>query len=72
MMKRERFHENMIAVEKAAVQAGVQNSVQWFKKKGLSEDVVSNLFNPIVRVSTDKQGIADGKYPPYSSTQGPA
>ena len=60
----QRFHDNMMAVEKAAVQAGVQNSVQWFKKKGLSEDVVSNLFNPIVRVSTDKQGIPDGKYPP--------
>ena len=44
-----RFHDNMLAVEKATVQAGVQNSVQWFKKKNLSEDVVSNLFNPIVR-----------------------
>ena len=60
----QKFHDNMMAVEKAAVQAGVQNSVQWFKKKGLSEDVVSNLFNPIVRLSTDKQGIPDGKYPP--------
>jgi hypothetical protein len=60
-----RFHDNMMAVEKATVQAGVQNSVQWFKKKNLSEDVVSNLFNPIVRVSTDKNtGVADGKYPP--------
>ena len=60
-----RFHDNMLAVEKATVQAGVQNSVQWFKKKNLSEDVVSNLFNPIVRVSTDKNtGVADGKYPP--------
>ena len=60
----QKFHDNMLAVEKAAVQAGVQNSVQWFKKKNLSEDVVSNLFNPVVRVSTDKQGIPDGKYPP--------
>jgi len=60
----QKFHDNMKAVEKAAVQAGVQNSVQWFKKKNLSEDVVSNLFNPIVRVSTDKEGIPDGKYPP--------
>ena len=60
-----RFHDNMLAVEQATVQAGVQNSVQWFKKKNLSEDVVSNLFNPIVRVSTDKNtGVADGKYPP--------
>ena len=60
----QKFHDNMVAVEKAAVQAGVKNSVQWFKKKNLSEDVVSNLFNPIVRVSNDKQGIPDGKYPP--------
>ena len=59
-----RFHDNMLAVEQATVQAGVQNSVQWFKKKNLSEDVVSNLFNPIVRVSTDKNtGVADGKHP---------
>ena len=59
-----RFHDNMMAVEKATIQAGVQNSVQWFKKKNLSEDVVSNLFNPIVRVSTDKNtGVPDGKYP---------
>ncbi len=29
----QRFHDNMMAVEKATVQAGVQNSVQWFKKK---------------------------------------
>ena len=61
----QKFHENLMAVEQQIIQAGVDNCVQWFKKKNLSSDVVSNLFNPIIRVSTDKNtGLPDGKYPP--------
>lgn len=59
------FHKNMLEVEEALINGGVSNSVAWFKKKNLTSDVVKNLFNPVIKVSCDKDtGEPDGKYPP--------
>jgi len=59
------FHDRLLDIEKAIIDGGVSNSVAWFKKKNLTQEVVKNLFNPIVKVSCDKEtGEPDGKYPP--------
>jgi hypothetical protein len=58
------FHDAIQEVEKRIIQGGVDNCASWFKKQKLSSDVVSNLFNPILRVSCDSEGVPNGKYPP--------
>ena len=63
--KLQAFHDRMVELEKKIIEGGVTNSMAWFKKKGLSKEVVENLFNPIIKVSTDKEtGEPDGKWPP--------
>lgn len=59
------FHDKLVELEQRIIEGGVQNSVAWFKKKNLTKDTVEALFNPIVKVSTDKEtGEPDGKWPP--------
>ena len=58
------FHDAILEVEKRIIKGGVENCASWFKKQKLSSDVVSNLFNPILRVSCDSEGVPNGKYPP--------
>lgn len=58
------FHDRLNEVDSALIDGGVANSVAWFKKKKASRDVIEALFNPIVRVSKDKEsGEPDGKWP---------
>lgn len=58
------FHENMEAIDKLLIENGVKNSMTWFKKKKTNEDVMSALYNPIVKKSKDKEtGEIDGRYP---------
>ena len=46
------------------VEDAVKHSMEWFKKKKSSKEVMSNLYNPIIRLSRDKEtGEPDGKYP---------
>ena len=59
------FHDRFLELEQRIVEAGVENSVSWFKKKNASKEVIEALFNPIVKVSKDKEtGEPNGKYPP--------
>ena len=59
------FHDRFLELEQKIVEAGVDNSVSWFKKKNASKEVIEALFNPIVKVSKDKEtGEPNGKYPP--------
>lgn len=61
----QQFHDKLIELEGKIVDAGVENSVSWFKKKTNSREVIEALFNPIVKVSKDKEtGEPNGKYPP--------
>ena len=58
------FHKNMEAIDKMLVDGGVKNSMAWFKKRKTNKDVISALFNPIIKKSKDKEtGEYDGKYP---------
>ena len=59
------FHDRLQAVEEKIIDAGFENSVAWFKKKKSSREVVEAIFNPILKVSKDKEtGEPDGKWPP--------
>ena len=59
------FHDKLQEVEEKIVDAGFDNSVSWFKKKKSTREVVEAIFNPILKVSKDKEtGEPDGKWPP--------
>jgi len=58
------FLDRLNQLDQRLIDFGVENSVQWFKKKNISRDTVEALYNPIVRVSKDKEtGEPDGKWP---------
>jgi len=58
------FHDKMNEVDSKLIDLGVKNSLPWFKKKSISRETVEALYNPIVKVSKDKDtGEPDGKWP---------
>jgi hypothetical protein len=59
------FHDKFVEVQNRIVDAGLENSVAWFKKKTESREVIEAIFNTIVKVSKDREtGEPNGKYPP--------
>ena len=66
------FHDKMKEVEQQIIDAGLENSVPWFKKKISSRDGVVEKFNPIIKESRDKEtGEPDGKWPPSMKVKVP-
>jgi hypothetical protein len=49
------FYEKMCLMDEALVDAGVKNSMAWFKKKKASRDVIDAMYNRTVKVPTDKE-----------------
>ena len=49
------FHDNLKAFDEELVDQGVKNSMSWFKKKTAKRDVIAAMFNPQVKVPTDKE-----------------
>ena len=61
----EGFHDKLLELEQKIIDGGFDNSVAWFKKKKTTREVVEAIYNPIVKVSKDKEtGEPDGKWPP--------
>ena len=59
------FLEKLNELDSKLVDIGLQESVQFFKKKTSSREVIEGFYNPIVKVSKDKEtGEPDGKWPP--------
>ena len=59
------FHDMMASFDEMVKNESKENSLPWFKKKNMSKETINELYNPTVRVSTDKEtGEPDGKYPP--------
>jgi hypothetical protein len=57
------FRQKMIEMDEILKQAGIDNSVAWFKKKTMTMDAIDNIYTPIVKASCDKEtGEPDGKY----------
>ena len=59
-----RFFNNMNTLSSKLVKDGFANCQTWFKKSFKTEDVVEELFTPIVKYSKDKNGEVNDKYPP--------
>lgn len=61
----ERFFQNLESLDKKLISEGMKNSQAWFKKKKISEEVVTALYAPQIKVSRDKEtGEPNNKYPP--------
>jgi hypothetical protein len=61
-----KFYNFLLDLEERIVQAALENSTAWFKKKR-SEEAIRDSFKKLLRVSVDKQGdeyVPNGKYPP--------
>lgn len=59
-----RFHDNLKSFDEKLIDEGVKNSMAWFKKKTANRDVISAMFNPQVKVPTDKEtGEELSQYP---------
>ena len=59
------FHDKMVELEDKLIDEGVKNGSAWFKlpKGKVNKDVISSKFGPLVRVSKNKEGEPDGKWP---------
>lgn len=60
----ETFYSALAKLDEKLVEDGVKNSMPWFKKKKQSVEVCKALFAPQIKLSKDKNGEPDGKYPP--------
>ena len=59
------FHDKMTEFDKMLKESAIKNSVEWFKKKNVSNDVVDSMFTPTSRVSVDSEtGEPNGRFPP--------
>ena len=60
-----KFHDLLLNMDKKVMEAGMENSLAWFKKKSLSEDIAKELYNSMVKVSLDSEtGEPNGKWAP--------
>ena len=60
-----KFYQMLQDMDKKVMTAGVENSLAWFKKKSLSEDIAKELYNDMVKVSVDSEtGEPNGKWAP--------
>ena len=58
------FLDKLNELDTKMVDIGIEKSVQFFKKKTTNREVVEGHYNPIVKVSKDKEtGEPDGKWP---------
>ena len=59
------FHDKMVDFDEKIKGMAKENSVEWFKKKNLSDDVIESMFTPSVKVYVDSEtGEPNGRFPP--------
>jgi hypothetical protein len=59
------FHDKMVEFDERIRVLSKENSVEWFKKKNLSDDVIESMFTPTIRVHVDGEtGEPSGRFPP--------
>ena len=62
------FYDKMLEFDENLKDVASQNSVEWFKKKNASRDVIDSMFTPAVKVSIDPEtGEPNGRYAPTFS-----
>ena len=59
------FHDKMVEFDEKIKSLAKSNSVEWFKKKNISDDVIESMFTPTVRLYLDPEtGEPTGRFPP--------
>jgi len=55
------FHDKIIEVEEKIIDAGIENSIYWLKKKKCSRDVIDKMFTRILKKDNIVLNTVDGK-----------
>ena len=59
------FHDKMVEFDDKLKVLAKENSLEWFKKKNISDDVIDSMFTPTIKVYVDSEsGEPNGRYPP--------
>ena len=59
------FYEKLVEIDNLVKSHAKANSTAFFKKSKISDETIEELYNPIVKLSKDREtGEPDGKYPP--------
>ena len=62
------FHDKMLEFDERLKELAKENSVEWFKKKNMSNDAIEALFKPTIKAYQDSEtGEFTGKFPPQFS-----
>ena len=60
----QKFHDNIEAMDNFMIDAGVKNSMAWFKQKKVSRDVIEAKYSTMIKTPTDKEtGEILSQYP---------
>jgi hypothetical protein len=62
-----KFHDVIEAIDNFVVDMAVKNCGKWFKKPGMTRDMLKLFFKPTLRYSKDKDGNEKREYPPHMS-----
>lgn len=59
------FHDKMVEFDHKLKELAKENSVEWFRKKNVSDDVIESMLTNTISVHTDPEtGEPTGRYPP--------
>lgn len=59
------FYKMLLSLDDMIIEEGKKNTFPWFKKKSISDELIKEIYNPMVKFSTDREtGETTDKYPP--------
>lgn len=62
-----KFHDVIESIDNFVIDQAVKNCGKWFKKPGMTRDMLKLFFKPTLRYSKDKDGNEKREYPPHMS-----
>lgn len=65
------FHDKLLEIENRLIDLACENGTSWFKmpKNKINHEIIASKFTPMVKVSCNKDGEPDGKYPPTTKVK---
>jgi len=60
-----KFHDTIEAIDNFVIDQAQKNQGKWFKKTGMTRDMLKLFFKPTIRYSKDKDGNEKREYPPH-------
>jgi hypothetical protein len=64
-----KFHDVIEALDNFVLDMAVKNCGKWFKKAGMTRDMLKLFFKPTIRYSKDKDGNEKREYPPHMAVK---